>query len=54
VWFNLLIPRETSLKIIQRLSEIPEITQVETGSNARDSAAVLPPGEHGDEGGRTA
>lgn len=54
VWFNLLIPRETSLKIIQRLSEIPEITQVDTGSNARDSATVLPPGEHGDEGGRTA
>src|SRR5882762_333330 len=25
VWFNLLIPRETNIKIIQRLSEIPEI-----------------------------
>lgn len=33
VWFTLLIPRETNLKIIQRLSEIPEITQVETGSS---------------------
>ncbi len=41
VWFNLLIPRETNLKIIQRLSEVPEITQVETGSSARDFAAVL-------------
>src|SRR3989304_3137374 len=28
VWFNLLIPRETNLRIIQRLSEVPEITQV--------------------------
>ena len=36
VWFNLLIPRETNLKIIQRLSKIPEITQLETGSNLRD------------------
>ena len=40
VWFNLLIPRETNLRIIQRLSEIPEITQVETGSIARDFAAM--------------
>ena len=46
VWFNLLIPRETNLKIIQRLSEVPEIIQVETGSSARDFAAVLP-GEPG-------
>jgi len=42
VWFNLLVPRETNLKIIQRLSAIPEITQVETGSSARDFATVLP------------
>src|SRR2546421_1115459 len=42
VWFNLLIPRETNIKIIQRLSEVPEIIQVETGSSARDFAAVLP------------
>ncbi len=42
VWFNLLIPRETNVKIIQRLSEVPEIIQVETGSTARDFAAVLP------------
>jgi putative Mg2+ transporter-C (MgtC) family protein len=34
VWFNLLVPREKNLKIIQGLSEVPEITQVETGSNA--------------------
>src|SRR5438552_4092762 len=46
VWFNLLIPRETNLKIIQRLSEVPEIIQVETGNSARDFAAVLP-GEPG-------
>jgi putative Mg2+ transporter-C (MgtC) family protein len=42
VWFNLVIPRDTNLKIIQRLSEVPEITQVETGSNARDFSAVKP------------
>src|SRR5438105_2120463 len=50
VWFNLLIPRETNLKIIQGLSEVPQITQVETGSNARDFASVLPPVEHSDHG----
>jgi putative Mg2+ transporter-C (MgtC) family protein len=49
VWFNLVVPRETSQKIIQRLSEIPEITQVETGSQVRDFAQVLPPSEKGDE-----
>src|SRR5262249_46486638 len=32
VWFNLLISRDTNLKILQRLSQIPEITQVESGS----------------------
>lgn len=47
VWFNLLIPRETNLKIIQRLSEVPEVMQVETGSSAPDFAA--PRAEH-DEG----
>jgi putative Mg2+ transporter-C (MgtC) family protein len=36
VWFNLVIPRDKNIKIIQRLSEIPEIIQVESGSNARD------------------
>jgi putative Mg2+ transporter-C (MgtC) family protein len=38
VWFNLLIPREKNIKILQRLSEVPEITQVESG-NARGVAA---------------
>ena len=50
VWFNLFVSRETNLKIIQRLSEVPEITQVETGSNARDFAQAMSPtdGEDGD------
>ena len=38
VWFKLLIPRETNIKIIQRLSEVPEIIQVETGTTATDFA----------------
>ena len=38
VWFKLVIPRETNIKIIQRLSEVPEIIQVETGSSASDFA----------------
>lgn len=41
VWFNLLVSRDKNLKIIQKLSEIPEITQVETGSKLRDFAQVL-------------
>ena len=53
VWFNLFIPRDTSVKIIQRLSEVPEITQVETGSNARDFAQVIAPTD-GDDGDRMA
>src|SRR5262245_3821039 len=53
VWFNLLIPRETNLKIIQRLSAIPEITQVETGSRAAGEVATVLPGEHGDDRGPT-
>src|SRR2546428_823524 len=52
LWFNLLVPRETNLKIIQRLSEVPEITQVETGSSVREFAEALPAGERGDDGGR--
>ena len=52
VWFSLLIPRETNGKIIQRLSEVPEITQVETGSSTREFSTVPPSGEHGDDGGR--
>ena len=38
VWFTLVIPRDTNIKIIQRLSEVPEIIQVETGASARDLA----------------
>ena len=45
VWFNLLIPRDTNLKIMQRLSEVPEITQLETGSNVRDFEALDGPGD---------
>lgn len=44
VWFNLFISRDKNLKIIQRLSEVPEITQVETGSNVRDFVS-MPEGE---------
>jgi putative Mg2+ transporter-C (MgtC) family protein len=51
LWFSLLIPRDKNLKIIQRLSEVPEITQVETGSSIREMAGVLS-GESGDKGGR--
>lgn len=40
VWFNLYIPREKNLRIVQRLSEIPEITQVETGSNVRELGSM--------------
>jgi putative Mg2+ transporter-C (MgtC) family protein len=47
VWFNLLIPRETNLKIMQRLSQFPEITQVETGVNPPDFPTG-PSGEMGD------
>src|SRR5215472_11565502 len=39
VWFTLLIPRETNLKIIQRLSEIPEITQVESGTSEGENVS---------------
>jgi uncharacterized membrane protein YhiD involved in acid resistance len=50
VWFSLLVSRDTNMKIIQRLSEVPEITQVETGT--RDFATVQPESEHRDDGGR--
>lgn len=49
VWFNLMIPRDTNLKIIQRLSEVQEITQVETGSSTRDFATVSPEGDERDK-----
>jgi putative Mg2+ transporter-C (MgtC) family protein len=42
VWFTLFISRDTNLKIIQRLSDIPEITQVETGSRVREVTTVTP------------
>src|ERR1051326_3673801 len=48
VWFKLLIPRDTNLKIIQGLSAVPEITQVETGSNVRELTAILPGRERDD------
>jgi putative Mg2+ transporter-C (MgtC) family protein len=38
VWFSLFVPRETNLKIIQRLSEAPEITQVEAGAEPQEFA----------------
>jgi putative Mg2+ transporter-C (MgtC) family protein len=38
VWFNLIIPRDKNLKIVEMLSEVPEITQVETGSPPNDFA----------------
>ena len=49
VWFTLLIPRETNVKIIQRLSEVPEITQVETGGG-NEFASLVPGGQIDDEG----
>ncbi|HEY2382798.1 MAG TPA: MgtC/SapB family protein [Terriglobia bacterium] len=47
VWFNLLIARDKNLKIIQRLSEIPEITQVETGTSAGEAPAIVSSGPNG-------
>ena len=52
VWFTLFISRDTNLKIIQRLSEIPEITQVETGNRALDFAQVLPGEGHEEDRAR--
>ena len=46
VWFNLIISRDTNVKIMQRLSEIPEIMQVETGSSRE--FGTVPPGDAGD------
>jgi len=45
VWFNLIIARETNLKILQGLSAVPEITDVETESSERDFAGVGPKGD---------
>jgi putative Mg2+ transporter-C (MgtC) family protein len=36
VWFQLSISREANIAVVERLSRVPEITQVETGSSARD------------------
>ena len=52
LWFHLHISHEANLKIIERLSTIPEITQVESGSNTRDFAAALPPDDPGGDGDR--
>jgi uncharacterized membrane protein YhiD involved in acid resistance len=52
VWFTLIIPRETNLKILQGLSAVPEITEVETDSSERDFAGVLPPGDTNGEKGQ--
>jgi putative Mg2+ transporter-C (MgtC) family protein len=51
VWFNLIIPRETNLKIIQGLSAVPEITEVETDSSESEFAGVASPGDNGGEKG---
>src|SRR5215467_4514444 len=51
VWFTLLIPRETNLKIIQRLSEIPEITQVESGSSESENMSAVSSSNGDAEGG---
>jgi putative Mg2+ transporter-C (MgtC) family protein len=48
VWFNLLIPRETR-EDYSAVSEVPEITQVETGSSAPDLASVGTASEQGEE-----
>jgi len=52
VWFTLIIPRETNLKILQGLSAVPEVTEVETDSSERDFAGIAPPGSAGGEKGR--
>src|SRR5215475_6829739 len=51
VWFTLLIPRETNLKIIQRLSEIPEITQVESGTSESENVSPVSSSNGDAEGG---
>jgi len=35
IWFNVMVSREQNLKIIEKLSHIDEITQVETGSSVQ-------------------
>lgn len=53
VWFSLLISRDKNLRIIQKLSEIPEITQVESGTGGPEVAAILAGDSH-DKDGRIA
>ena len=52
VWFNLTVSLKIHQNIIEKLSEIGDITQVETGSFARDFIQTLSPiasdGEHVD------
>ena len=52
VWFNLAISHEIHVKVIAKLAEIGDITQVETGSFAREFIQTLSPiagdGEHVD------
>jgi putative Mg2+ transporter-C (MgtC) family protein len=50
VGFDLLASRETNLKIIQQLSAIPEITEIET-SSARDFPTISTHHDAGDKGG---
>ncbi|HLH32386.1 MAG TPA: MgtC/SapB family protein [Terriglobia bacterium] len=45
VWFTLLISRDTNIKIIQRLSQIPEITEVETGTSSSEPSVIVAVGE---------
>jgi uncharacterized membrane protein YhiD involved in acid resistance len=49
IWFNLLASREANLKIIQQLSAIPVITQVDTGST--HEFQTVPHNGIGDKGG---
>jgi putative Mg2+ transporter-C (MgtC) family protein len=50
VGFNILASRETNLKIIQQLSAIPEITEVDT-SSSHDFQTISTHGNWGDKGG---
>ncbi len=50
VGFNLFVPRDTNLKIMEKLSEVPEITKIET-SNSGDLAAAT--GDGASEARRT-
>jgi putative Mg2+ transporter-C (MgtC) family protein len=49
VWFDLLIRRESNVKIIQQLSQIPEITEVETDTS-HEFGPVTPQGPAGGKG----